>query len=135
MRRLDWFPRLWQTLEGSITLPFEFGTHDCVVLTARCLDAMQEASNWRGLVGDLYRDKRSAVRLIMRSGGLEALVSARLGESVPRNLARAGDVCALELSTGPAIGVCVGPRIAVASQPYGVEYLPLERAPCAWRMD
>jgi hypothetical protein len=134
MRRSDWLQRLWQTIEAAEGRPFAYGRWDCVRHVAQVLDAMTDGA-WLALVNTLYQDKRGALRLLMRSGGLEALVSAQLGPPVPRNLARCGDVVALELDTGPAIGICVGPRVAVAAMPAGIEYAPLERAHCAWRVD
>lgn len=134
MRRDDWQPRMWSAIETSCARPFVYGEWDCVHAVAQVLDAMT-GSAWSSEIAALYRDKRSALRLLLRSGGLEDLVTARLGLPVPRNLARVGDVVSVDLDTGPAIGICVGPRIAIAAMPSGFDYAPLERARCAWRID
>jgi hypothetical protein len=134
MRRADWLKRLWQTLEASNSLPFAFGSHDCVLLVARCLDSFLVDSAWVATVRGLYHDKRSAVRLLMRTG-LDELVSAHLGPPAPRNWARCGDVAEVDLRSGPALGVCVGPKIALAASPAGIEYLPLHQARNVWRVD
>ena len=86
--------------------------------------------DWLPYVDALYRDERAALR-IMRRGQVEKLVTQALRrQPVPVNLARRGDVVAMNLENGPALGICVGERVAVASD--GVLYLPLERAHCAW---
>lgn len=135
MRREDWQARMWRELQAAEGRPFVYGIHDCVRLTARCLDAMTDEPYFLLAMNELYQSKRQALRLMMRSG-LENIVSGYLGHlPVPRNLARMGDVCAIDLPTGPAIGICTGPHVAVAASPEGVKYLPLEAATCAWRVD
>jgi hypothetical protein len=136
MRREDWQARLWRELEAAEGRPFVYGKHDCVRLAARCLDAMLVpwGEPYCVTVSTLYKDKRGALRLVMRQG-IEHFVDILLGAPVPRNLARVGDVCAVELPTGPAIGICTGPRVAVAASPEGVLYLPLAQATAAWRVD
>jgi hypothetical protein len=95
---------------------------------------MLENGDLLARIGALYADMPEARRLL-REPGLDVLVTRYLGESVARNLARQGDLCAADLDTGPALGVCVGPRVAFASSPHGVEYLRLDIARCAWRID
>jgi len=124
---------MWRVLQASSQEPFAFGSHDCVHLVAACLDAMT-GSNWQQRLSGYYRNQSQALRIMARAGALEALVTDALRcQPMPINLARVGDVAALRLSTGPAIGICVGPRVAVASD--GVKYLPLDRAHCAWRVE
>lgn len=134
MRREDWLERMWAELEAAEGRPFEYGRHDCVRLVARCLDVITPAHGYVETVRHLYDGKRRALRLAMNPG-LEEMVTRFLGSPVPRNLARVGDVCALDLPTGPAIGICTGPRIAVAASPEGVMYLPLEQATAVWPVD
>jgi hypothetical protein len=129
MRRADWKERLWQELEDAKARPFAYGVHDCVQLTARCLDAMLEEPRFVELVGRIYSTGRQALRLVMREG-LEELVTRELGAPAPRLLACQGDVCLAELERGPAIGICVGPRIAFAGD--GVTYRALECAEKVW---
>lgn len=132
MRRGDWMERLWHVLADAQRKPFEFGRHDCAHLVAVALDAMTD-SNWQAYIANLYRDRMRARRISTSLPLLEATVTEVLGEPVPINLARRGDVVSLDLETGPAIGICVGERIAAAGD--GVQYLPLHRAHMAWRIE
>ena len=130
MRREDWIKRLWETLEAAQTRPFFYGA--CVHLAAECVDAMTD-SQWVDSIRSLYADEESA-RALAADGGLERMVTERLGEPVARNLGGVGDPMLLELPTGPAIGICTGPRIACAAEK-GVLYLRFERGLKAWRVD
>jgi len=134
VRRPDWQARLWAELEGAQGRRFAYGSHDCVRLTAACLDAMLVTGGYLEAVSELYADKRRALRLVMREG-IERLVTMHLGAPVPRNLARQGDVCLADLAAGPSLGICTGPRIAFAANPAGVSYLHLAIASHAWRVD
>jgi hypothetical protein len=130
MRHDDWIARLWETLEAAADRPFFYGA--CVHLAAECIDAMT-GSQWAGSIRSLYADEVSA-RSLALDGGLERMVTERLGEPVARNLGRMGDAMLLELPTGPAIGICTGPRIACAAE-RGVLYLRFEHGLKAWRVD
>lgn len=134
MRHPDWQPRLWKELREAELRPFAYGVHDCVRLAARCLDAMLIDAHYLETVAPLYHDKPAALRLIMHHG-LDELVTRHLGLPLPRNLARQGDICSADLPTGPAIGICTGPRFAVAASPDGVLYLPLSIARAAWLVE
>jgi hypothetical protein len=131
VKREDWQPRLWAELRAAEERRFAYGAHDCIRLTARCLDAMLIDAHYLLDVERLYADKRAALRLVMRRG-LDELVAGYLGPPIPRNLARQGDVCTADLPTGPAVGICTGARFAVAASPDGVLYLPLALARAAW---
>jgi uncharacterized protein DUF6950 len=131
MRREDWQPRLWKELQAAEQRPFVYGVHDCVRLTARCLDAMLVNAHYLDEAEKLYADKRAALRLLMQHG-LDELITRHLGTPVARSLARQGDICSADLPTGPAIGICTGSRFAVAACPDGVLYLPLAIARAAW---
>ena len=133
MRRDDWQPRLWSELQAAEHRPFAWGVHDCIRLTARCLDAMLLDAHYLALAASLYSDQRTGLRLLKSRGGLDPFVSEHFGAALPRNLARQGDVVAADLETGPAIGICTGPRFAVASD--GVLYLPLSLVRAAWRVE
>jgi hypothetical protein len=134
LRYPDWTERLWRTLDAAARKPFAYGIHDCIILSASCLDSMIRGGRYLEQAGRLYRDKRSALRLILRSG-LDELVSLHLGEPVSRGLVRSGDPGSVDLETGPAVGIVVNARIAVAASPTGVEFLPIERMRFGWRVE
>jgi hypothetical protein len=126
---------MWGSLRMLEHFEFEFGKFDCVRLSATIIDSIVVDSHMMKLVSSLYADKRSALRLLMRSGGLDTLVTRYLGSPGPRAWARAGDVVAVELESGPAVGICTGPTIAVAATPVGIAYLPMERGMQSWKVD
>jgi hypothetical protein len=135
MRRDDWLTQLWNVIETAERVPVIYGPLGCVRLVAQCLDAMLIESAWVAHVEPLCANHGTALRLLMRSGGLETLVSAQLGASVPRNLARRGDVASVDLDTGPSIGICIGERVVISAIPSGVDYRPLSDVRCAWRVE
>jgi hypothetical protein len=136
MRYHDWSVRLAKTLHQARHSRFEMGRFDCVRLAAACVDSVLVDSRYIELVARLYADKRSAVRLLMRSGGLEELTSWHLGVSPrPRAHARHGDLVYVDIELGPALGVCTGPAVAVAARPEGIAYLALSRVICCWPVD
>jgi hypothetical protein len=134
MRRPDWLERLWQTIEAAERRSVVYGSFGCVQFVAQCLDVMTDSA-WAPHVSEICADKHAAFRLLLRSGGLDELVSARLGTAVPRNLARRGDVVSIDLDRGPAVGMCIGERVVIAALPSGVDFRPLAQAHCAWRVD
>ncbi len=131
MRREDWIPRMWEAIEAANERPFFYGA--CVQLVAEVVDAMT-GSSWLDAVKPLYADEASA-RALVEQGGLEPLVTERLGEPVARNLGRQGDVMLLNFpQSGPALGICTGDRIAGAGE-RGVFYVPFAWGLKAWRVD
>lgn len=134
MRHPDWQPRLWAELRAAEERRFAYGNHDCIRLTARCLDAMLPGAHYLAEAEKLYADKRAALRLVLQHG-LDALVSRHFGSPIARNLARQGDIVSTDLENGPAVGICTGPRFAVAGSPDGVVYLPLSLARAAWLVE
>ena len=127
--------RMWQTLDSMNKREFSMGDFDCVRMAATVVDAMVVDSHVLENVSAMYHDKRSAVKLIMHSHGLDSLVTEKLGEPGPRSWARQGDVVSVDLESGPAVGICVGMTIAVAAAPSGIAYLPLERGLLSWKVD
>ena len=131
MRRSDWCEQLWNAIADAERRPFFYGA--CVQLTAECIDAMTD-SNLVEKIRPLYSSEAAARALIEQPGSFEKLVTEFLGDATPPLLARRGDAVLLELSTGPATGVCVGYRVACAAS-VGVLFLPLSQALATWRVD
>jgi hypothetical protein len=131
MRCPEWHARLWTVLAAAQTERFKLGRHDCLRLAARALDAMSDSDQWRNYASGF--DARRELKLMLVPGAVEREMTRAFGEPVPLGLARRGDLVALDMPSGTAIGICVGERIAVAAD--GVLYLPLARARCAWRVE
>ena len=134
MRRQDWQERLWATLQAKEPRPFYYGA--CVALAAECVDAMTDSSFRQDTAPLIAAAKERPIEL----EELKALVTERLGEPVPINLACQGDLALLELpqlpgtGNGVALGICTGPLIACARYPAGVTYLKLHKAKAVWRV-
>ena len=128
MRRADWLNRLLATIREYTSVRFEFGSHDCAIFSARCVDAMTGSSLAETLN---YKNKRGAFRAISKEGGLEKAVTNRLGEPVNNHNARRGDICLIDDTT---LGVCRGDGIVVCSD-NKLEIYPLSKAIKHWRIE
>lgn len=110
MKRTDgWEARMYEVLDEYRTSPLVYGVHDCGLFAARIVQALtgeDVVSRWLGA----YATRAAAMRLVMERGGLPALVSAHLGESVAPERAQRGDILSIpHLRFGSALGVCDGP--------------------------
>lgn len=93
-------------------MPFAWGTNDCVLFTADCVLATTGVDHAQELRG--YRTAIQASRLVKMLGGLEAIVTRRLGAAIPLHEVTAGDVVLVAIESANALGVysgnaCLGP--------------------------
>ncbi|CAB4194509.1 hypothetical protein UFOVP1254_95 [uncultured Caudovirales phage] len=112
MKRPDW--QIWfaEFCRQRETVPFAWGTNDCVLFAADCVLAMtgvDHAAQFRG-----YTSATHAARLIKKLGGLEAIVTRALGQPIDLNKVTAGDVVLVNIESGNALGIysgnaCLGP--------------------------
>ena len=133
MRRPDWQEVLFRVCREWKNELFGYGTNDCCLFAARCVDAIT-GSDWVSELGAHYWDKRSALSYISDIGGIGAGATARLGPPVSRLNARRGDVCLVEADTGYSLSVCVGDRV-IGPGIDGQYSRPLSDVICAWRID
>lgn len=132
-RRPDWLERLQETVEYWKDKPFGWAYNDCCMFAARCVDEMT-GSEWVVDLHSCYCDERTAKVYIEAEGSIEASVTKRLGEPVPRLQARRGDVCLVETPHGPGLGICVG-AVALTPGEEGLVPIPLANVVKAWRID
>jgi len=133
MRHVDWVKRLRECVKAHQKVPFEWGKNDCCMFAARCADEIT-GSGWVADLESHYQDEASAKDYIAVSGGIEAAVTARLGDPVKPALARRGDVCLVETPEGYGLAVCVGAD-AVIPGAKGLVVKPLQEVIMAWRID
>jgi hypothetical protein len=113
-RKADWRSRLSAVVEGKRRLALSFGTNDCALFAADCVEAMTGvdlAARFRGR----YSSADEAIALLLAEGftDLCEFVASCLEECAP-SLARAGDVMAFQSSeTGWALGIVNGERVTV----------------------
>lgn len=132
MRREDWPSRLAAFIETRRSMPFGWGSHDCVTMAT---DWISEATG-QDPIADIrgWDDALSAARTIEALGGLRAAVGERLGPEIDPALAQRGDIVMHEETARPGLGVCVGEWFAAPLEAGGVLLVTMGRAVCAWRV-
>lgn len=87
--------KLQPVIDRHLTAKFSWGENDCVLFTARCLDAIHEGADFECFVNERYpyQGPMSAQRIIQTAGGLEILITHALGsDPVPWAQLVSGDV-------------------------------------------
>ncbi|MGE0270292.1 MAG: hypothetical protein AB7M05_08890 [Alphaproteobacteria bacterium] len=131
----DWPTRLEAAVETARTKPFSWGTVDCCLFAADCVEAITGqdlAAPYRGK----YKTRRGALSILKRTygGGVEAAANNALGMPLEAKLmARRGDVVLFDGVEGPALGICVGANCAYLGKA-GLVFLPLQITSMAWRV-
>lgn len=109
----DWRSRLSAYLYEIAHKPFVWGEHDCALFAAGAVQAMTGqdfAANYRGR----YKTFRGGLRHLRKAGFADhAAFAVSLFEEVPPASAHVGDVAAVEIEGGIALGVVQGQRIYV----------------------
>lgn len=110
----DWRSRLTQHLDAVSRHAFDYGSHDCALFAAGCVEVMTGvdlAERYRGL----YATLKGGLKLLAKDGfdSHLAVVRAHFAE-VPPAFAQVGDIMVLHEEGGiDALGIDVGERIAV----------------------
>lgn len=129
-RRPDWERHLMAAIEH--TPGFAWGEADCCTFAARVVEAMT-GHDLLAVFRGRYQNARGALRFINQGGGLQALISERLGPPLPRvALAYRGDIVLARTPTGEqTVAICAGDKLA-AQGLAGAVFLPLEAGVAAW---
>lgn len=117
MRRVENWPLVLSAmLRAQKDQPFQYGTNDCLMFPADVVNALtgtDVAADVRGT----YSTYEEATAIIAAAGGIEELISARLGFTGSRQVltAKRGDVVIMKTVYGIMGGVVddSGQRIAV----------------------
>lgn len=136
-RRDDWATRLGEAFETARLLPFAYGTHDCALFCAYCVDRMTDSGIAETIRATFnYADEAAAHAVIEAGGGIEALASGLLGDPAPRNCCMRGDVMLYDHGNGLGLGMHDGQQIIapVIGARGGLVGVPLERAIKGWRI-
>jgi hypothetical protein len=133
-RHADWKHRLDAYLARHARTPFAWSEHNCATF---CAGWVFEAT---GLAIELpvVDDEGAAHGELAAAGGIEAAVTARLGEPVLGAFARQGDIVLVRLPVlggmpRRALSVCVG-AAAAGPGPSGLMRMPISQAEAAWRV-
>ena len=133
LKRCDnWELRLSKTVEERLYEPFAWGSNDCVMFSADCLEAMTGVDPVSDLRGQ-WADSKQALRVITRLGGLPAAVKACGLEEVPPLFAKRGDLVLHRRDGTDALAICLGNQLAGPSES-GLLFFGLECGVRAWRV-
>ena len=127
----DWEARLTHLVSATHGKTFAWGTLDCCLWAAACVEAqtgVDHAAPFRGTYGDVA----GAARIVKRLGGLRG-IGVQAGPEVPPLMARHGDIGLVRAANGKRVlALCAGPVwLLVSSQ--GVLSVPLASAINCWR--
>lgn len=133
LKRCDnWELRLSKTVEERLYEPFVWGSNDCVMFAADCLEAMTGVA----LVLHLqctWDSECEAIRAIVKVGGL-AVAIERIGlTEVPPLFAQRGDLVLHRRDGTDALAICLGNQLAGPSES-GLLFFGLECGVRAWRV-
>lgn len=135
-KRPDWRDRLERTIADATEAPFVWGTNDCALFAARCVEAMTGHDLGAPLRGT-YESPAGALRALRRYGydGVGPFAHALLGpaRAVPED-AETGDVVLVELEAGPALAIAFGAQAITAREPSGLGTVPPTRWLASWEI-
>lgn len=149
----DWPERLSDAIKAASGRPFSWGAHDCALFAADCALAVTGIDPLEPVRG-AYASERGAMRVLRRLGceDVEQLADLVIGARVPLALARRGDWVAIRepgirdrgsddgpspgpypLTSGPALGVCLGAQAAFL-QENGLTFRRTLACAAAWKI-
>lgn len=132
MRRQDWTQRFRDFVRERRSMPFEWGRNDCVLLVADWILEATGIDHVADLRGQ-WHDALSAMRALEERGGMQAAVTAALGEPIDWRLAQRGDAVLIVVDGRESLAVCAG-EYALAASEHGALLAPMVDAVCAWRI-
>lgn len=128
----DWEQRLAAIVAERLCTPFQWGVNDCVLFAADCVCAMTGSDPVAAHRGQ-WHDQSTAVRAIVRMGGLEAASETMGWQSVPPLFAQRGDLVLHRRDGTDALAICLGDKLAGPSES-GLLFFGLENGVKAWRI-
>jgi hypothetical protein len=126
------YKKLHDFIASRQNTPFKWGENDCCFFACDAVLAMtgvDHSVNFRGK----YDDEKSALRVVKKAGGIRAIASVALGAEIKPQMAQRGDVVLLEIPK-PTLGICTG-SVVVAPGENGINFISLDQATCAWRVN
>jgi len=124
----DWPERLDAFLASRATMPFAWGSHDCVTFAAAWLTALGQE-----MILPTWRTETEADALLDERGGLQLAVQDILGlPSDPAFLGR-GDIALTWVGEDTPLGICTGSRVALAG-PDRLIFVPRRLMRVGWRV-
>lgn len=131
-RQPNWPEILAAEIRMCMHRRFAWGEHDCALMAADIVREMTGV-DYMADIRHQYRSQLRARVLLQKLGGLEAAITARLGEPKPIVHANRGDVVLFsDLPTvEPTTGICNGEHSLFAGWD-GLMHRPTLACKCAW---
>ena len=131
-RSEDWESQLSQTVADHLHQPFAWGSNDCVMFAAACVEAMTGVSLVRHL-HCTWASQSEAIRAIAKLGGITVVVDCLGLVAVPPLCAQRGDLVLHRRDGNDALAICLGDKLAGPSDS-GLLFFGLENGVKAWRV-
>lgn len=124
LRTAGWEQRLWAVTAAAVETPHAWGTHDCALFVADCIEAMTGfdlAADWRGS----YSTETEAMAIIADAGAetLGDFAALHLPE-VPLHQTRRGDIVLCTVPGGADFLALVDRHTALAPGADGLVHVP-----------
>ncbi|MGA9855752.1 MAG: hypothetical protein WBR29_10795 [Gammaproteobacteria bacterium] len=133
MRNQDWLKQLTTLVQERRQQPHAWGSNDCCLFAADAVLAVTGEDKAAPLRGT-YSDQAQAEKIIRDYGGLEALLTHFLGESLGPICARRGDLVLFTAPNGlDCVGVCMGTNL-VCPGDERLNTFSMESAKKSWRV-
>lgn len=135
-RRPDWRSRLFAEIDRAKFARFAWGTNDCTIFVARCVEAMT-GIDYRVSLAREYADSAGA-RSLIRAAGFQDLPSlvASIFDEIHPSRGGVGDIAAVPsegAGVGCGLGIFIREHIAVMG-PDGYGLVPRALAVRAFRV-
>lgn len=131
MRVENWPRVLFEYVKTNRLRPFVWGEHDCCLFAARWVEVL----TGRDMRMPAYDSADTAVRALAAEGGMQAAVTARLGEPLDNPLmAQRGDVALLNLGGRLTLGVVVYGGVMAPGADHLMQ-VPASEIRGAWRVE
>ena len=132
MRVPGWESRLSAAIDALRARPYEYGVHDCFVLTCAVVHALTGVDRWPEFAGK-YTDRRSALATIAGYGAtFEGAALRFFGcDAMHINQARRGDIAEVQINGLSHLGVVMGAWVFLAGE-FGLVEYPRDKAARAW---
>jgi len=132
----NWPANLNAVIDAARSKPFEWGSHDCCQCACAAIEAMTGVDLSQGTAGT-YSTRRESIAVIKSLGAesIDDIATTVMGLGNPINprLGQRGDVASIKTPFGPALGICIGAKIAAPGAD-GLEFYPLTAALKFWRV-
>ena len=131
----DWHERLADCIETGQCFEFQYGTHDCCLWAAYCVDNMTGSDLQKQIQETChYSNEEGAKALINAAGGLQPLVVQFLGNELDSpSFAAPGDLVVVNNEGQELVGIVVGHGVVAAAKE-GLVSLPYGTIRHAWRI-